>query len=138
MEIVHRLGCCFVPAHVHYQALGRIPPEARTKSTMNVVFVFGRPVYLGPCEYLILHFLMRHPEDFWVTRNMLLDCLGDAGEIDDRSIDALIKRLRRKLFPENRDLGSIFIQTGYGLGFRIPSRKQLEAKFQAQKRHAGP
>ncbi len=138
MEIVHRLGCCFVPAQLYCQVLGVTPPEARFPSTMNVVFMFGRPIHLGWVEYQILYLLMSHPEGNWVTRNMLLDYVGDVGKVDERSIDCTIKRLRRKLFPGSRILGAVFIETGYGRGFRIPSRKQLEAKYQTQKHQAGP
>lgn len=76
---------------------------------------------LGPKEYQLLHFFMSHPERVY-TRNQLLDRVwGLNAEIDERSVDVCIRRLRHALTKKYR----VLIETVHGSGYRF-SEKNLK------------
>ncbi|MFN3188564.1 MAG: helix-turn-helix domain-containing protein [Candidatus Paceibacteria bacterium] len=87
-------------------------------------FVFGRSVNLGGKEGGILFCLIIN-HGVWCSRETLLNFIDSDLEADERSIDTLITRLRRKLFPNNRSAALSFIAAGYRKGYRIPTRHQL-------------
>ena len=76
-----------------------------------------RPVKLGPTEFRLLCFLITHPRRVF-PRDRLLDAVwGPHSEIDERTVDVHIRRLRKAL---NRDGLPDLIRTvraaGYALG----------------------
>lgn len=76
----------------------------------------GRVVHLPPSEYRLLEFLMLHPERV-VSRERLLAALwGDATEIEERTIDVHVRRLRSALAGSGHDR---LIQTVRGSGYRF-------------------
>jgi two-component system alkaline phosphatase synthesis response regulator PhoP len=77
----------------------------------------GEPLHLTPNEFKLLAALARHPGQTF-TRAQLLDRLhGVAYEGFDRSIDAHIKNLRRKV--ERDPAEPQFILTVYGIGYKF-------------------
>jgi two-component system, OmpR family, phosphate regulon response regulator PhoB len=69
---------------------------------------------IGPTEFKLLQYLMRHPERVH-TRGMLLDKVwGDHVYIEERTVDVHVKRLRESL----GDAGSM-IETVRGAGYRL-------------------
>lgn len=59
---------------------------------------------LTPNEYKLLHFFMSHPNKIY-TRNQLMDFIwGLSANVDERTIDVQIKRLREKLKPFGHDV----------------------------------
>ena len=73
-------------------------------------------VHIGPTEYRLLHFFMSHLNRTY-TRNQLLDFVwGGSTEIEDRTIDVHIRRLRKVLEPFNLD---DMIETVRGSGYRF-------------------
>jgi two-component system alkaline phosphatase synthesis response regulator PhoP len=75
----------------------------------------GTPVKLSRIEFNLLTILAQHPGQTF-TRAQLLDRLhGVAFEGYDRSIDAHIKNLRRKLEPEPAE--PRYVLTVYGVGY---------------------
>ncbi len=75
-----------------------------------------RPIELTTKEYVILEYLMRHPE-MVVTRTMIEEHAWDY-DFDSLSnlVDVYIRRLRRKLDTEGEDS---LIQTVRGAGYRL-------------------
>jgi two-component system, OmpR family, phosphate regulon response regulator PhoB len=74
----------------------------------------GRPVKLGPTEFKLLSYLMRHPERVH-SRSQLLDKVwGDHVFIEERTVDVHVKRLRESLGTA----GSL-IETVRGAGYRL-------------------
>ena len=72
------------------------------------------PIKLGPTEFKLLQYLMRHPERVH-TRGMLLDKIwGDHVYIEERTVDVHVKRLRESL----GEAGSM-IETVRGAGYRM-------------------
>jgi len=73
-----------------------------------------KPIKVGPTEFKLLQYLMRHPERVH-TRGMLLDKIwGDHVYIEERTVDVHVKRLRESL----GEAGSM-IETVRGAGYRM-------------------
>ena len=73
-----------------------------------------RPLKVGPTEFKLLQYLMRHPERVH-TRGMLLDKIwGDHVYIEERTVDVHVKRLRESL----GEAGTM-IETVRGAGYRL-------------------
>ncbi|WP_353237045.1 phosphate regulon transcriptional regulator PhoB [Limnohabitans sp.] len=72
---------------------------------------------VGPTEFKLLHFLMRHPERVH-SRGALLDKVwGDHVYIEERTVDVHVKRLRESL----GDAGNM-IETVRGAGYRFTQK----------------
>lgn len=77
----------------------------------------GAPVKVGPTEFKLLQYLMKHPERVH-SRGQLLDKVwGDHVFIEERTVDVHIKRLREAL----GEAGGL-IETVRGAGYRIASQ----------------
>ena len=77
----------------------------------------GQPVELTPTEFELLQILAREPGRPF-TRAQLLERAYDVAYAGyDRTVDAHIKNLRRKLEPDPR--GPRFIITLYGVGYKF-------------------
>jgi two-component system phosphate regulon response regulator PhoB len=69
---------------------------------------------LGPTEFKLLHFLMKHPERVH-SRSSLLDRVwGDHVFIEERTVDVHVKRLREGLGEAGR-----MVETVRGAGYRL-------------------
>ncbi|MDR1074949.1 MAG: phosphate regulon transcriptional regulator PhoB [Xanthomonadaceae bacterium] len=81
----------------------------------------GEVVRMGPTEFRLLHYLMRHPDRVH-RRSQLLDKVwGDHVFIEERTVDVHIKRLRESL----SGVGCAhLIETVRGAGYRLNSRAQ--------------
>ncbi len=72
-------------------------------------------VHIGPTEFRLLEFLLRHPDRAF-DRTQLLDRVwGRNVYVEDRTIDVHILRLRKVLKPFGKDM---LIQTVRGVGYR--------------------
>jgi two-component system alkaline phosphatase synthesis response regulator PhoP len=77
----------------------------------------GLPIKLSRIEFNLLAILAQHPGQTF-TRAMLLDRLhGIAFDGYDRSIDAHVKNLRRKLEPDPAE--PRYVLTIYGIGYQF-------------------
>jgi two-component system phosphate regulon response regulator PhoB len=73
-----------------------------------------RPLKVGPTEFKLLHYLMKHPERVH-SRSQLLDKVwGDHVFIEERTVDVHVKRLRESLGP-----AGAMIETVRGAGYRL-------------------
>ena len=74
----------------------------------------AQPLKVGPTEFKLLQYLMRHPERVH-TRGQLLDKVwGDHVYIEERTVDVHVKRLREALGEAGR-----MIETVRGAGYRL-------------------
>ena len=77
----------------------------------------GRELKVGPTEFKLLHFLMKHAERVH-TRGMLLDRVwGDHVFIEERTVDVHVKRLREALGEAGK-----MIETVRGAGYRLTAQ----------------
>lgn len=80
--------------------------------------VAGQPVELTRTEFSLLEALMANP-GYTLARDELLEkAMGYAYEGMGRTLDTHIRNLRRKVEPEPD--APIYIQTVYGVGYRMP------------------
>jgi DNA-binding response OmpR family regulator len=130
-KILQALGICYVPAEYYPDNSSEVQKNfiranSKKSLTLNRLFVFGREIFLTSSEDAVISLLFKLNGKF-ATRNDILNILNDDGEIDERSVDQIVKRLRRKIFPNNQQAGAMFIQTKYGCGYRIPTRAHLNS-----------
>jgi two-component system phosphate regulon response regulator PhoB len=73
-----------------------------------------KPLKVGPTEFKLLHYLMRHPERVHSRGSLLDKVWGDHVYIEERTVDVHVKRLRESL----GDAGNM-IETVRGAGYRF-------------------
>ncbi|MDO9358842.1 MAG: phosphate regulon transcriptional regulator PhoB [Polaromonas sp.] len=79
----------------------------------------GRELKLGPTEFKLLHYLMKHAERVH-SRSTLLDKVwGDHVFIEERTVDVHVKRLREAL-----GAAGVMIETVRGSGYRLTALAQ--------------
>ena len=90
--------------------------ELQLNPTSHRVTFGGDEIVLGPTEYRLLEFFMRHPERVY-TRARLLDKVWGANVyVEERTVDVHIRRLRKAL---SKCGGDRLIQTVRGSGYRF-------------------
>jgi two-component system phosphate regulon response regulator PhoB len=76
----------------------------------------GRDIHLGPTEFRLLDYLLEKPGRIF-TRAQLLDAVwGMSAEIDERTVDVHVGRLRKAL-SRGREIDPIRTVRGSGYGF---------------------
>lgn len=79
------------------------------------VKVADQPVKLTSLEYRLLYFFMKHPNKVY-SRDELLEYMGGgASDVNERSIDSQIKRLRKQLARHGYEA---YLKTVRGLGYQ--------------------
>ena len=81
------------------------------------VTLSGKPLKLGPTEFKLLHFFMKHPERVHSRQQLLDKVWGDHVFLEERTVDVHVKRLREAL----GGAGSL-VETVRGAGYRITSQ----------------
>ena len=80
------------------------------------IFFQNRELKLGPTEFKLLHYLMKHAERVH-SRSTLLDKVwGDHVFIEERTVDVHVKRLREAL-----GTAGTMVETVRGAGYRLTS-----------------
>jgi two-component system phosphate regulon response regulator PhoB len=79
----------------------------------------GQPLKLGPTEFKLLHYLMRHPERVHSRQQLLDRVWGDHVFIEERTVDVHVKRLREAL-----GAAGALVETVRGAGYRITARPE--------------
>lgn len=123
-EIIQALGVCYVPPELFEISQGKQTRYAVPNSSRAQVFVLSRQVFLSESQAIILEMFLKH-RGIYLTREALLNVLPESDDCEDRMVDTAIKRLRWKLFPHSQTARFLFIQTKSGVGYRIPTREQL-------------
>lgn len=91
-------------------SLGELTLDAAT----HRVSYKGQELRLGPTEFKLLHYFMKHAERVH-SRSALLDRVwGDQVYIEERTVDVHVKRLRESLGEAGR-----MIETVRGAGYRL-------------------
>ena len=73
-----------------------------------------QPLKVGPTEFKLLQFFMRHPERVHSRGSLLDKVWGDHVYIEERTVDVHVKRLREALGEAGR-----MIETVRGAGYRL-------------------
>jgi two-component system, OmpR family, phosphate regulon response regulator PhoB len=95
--------------------------ELKLDAASHQVTVGSAEVALGPTEYRLLEFFMRH-QDRVYSRAQLLDRVwGGNVYVEERTVDVHIRRLRKALTPYGYDR---LIRTVRGAGYRLSAGPQ--------------
>jgi two-component system, OmpR family, phosphate regulon response regulator PhoB len=97
----------------------QVGPLALDRASMRVT-ANDRPVELGPTEYRLLEFLMSHPERVYSREHLLERVRTGNTEVELRTVDVQIRRLRAALEPVGADH---VIQTVRGAGYRLAAAR---------------
>jgi two-component system phosphate regulon response regulator PhoB len=93
----------------------------------------GEDLKIGPTEFKLLHFLMKHPERVH-SRSSLLDRVwGDHVFIEERTVDVHVKRLRESLGS-----AGAMVQTVRGVGYRLTANAVKDDGVTAEHSPAAP
>ncbi len=84
----------------------------------HTVTVHGRPVELTATEFKLLQLLMERRGRVQTREHLLLNVWNYETEIETRTVDTHIRRLREKLGPE-----ADWIETLRGVGYRLAERR---------------
>jgi DNA-binding response OmpR family regulator len=88
------------------------------------VFVRGKEITTTSLEFRLLDYLARHQGKVF-SRDALLDAVwGDLRFVTPRSVDACIRRIRRKIEPES--CSPQFLRTIRGTGYKLDARPAWE------------
>ena len=86
----------------------------------------GQPLKVGPTEFKLLHYFMKHPERVH-SRGQLLDKVwGDHVFIEERTVDVHVKRLREAL-----GVAGAMVETVRGAGYRLTAQASIPSSAQA-------
>jgi two-component system phosphate regulon response regulator PhoB len=84
----------------------------------NRVTAQGKLLNLRGVEYRLLEFLMSHPGRTFNRTQLLAQVWGDDSEVDERTVDVNVQRLRKILQEPGYEA---YIQTVRGFGYRFSS-----------------
>jgi two-component system phosphate regulon response regulator PhoB len=76
----------------------------------------GTECRVGPTEFRLLRYLMAHPERVHTRAQLLKRVWGEGTDIEERTVDAHIKRLRSSLAEAQ---GADMVETVRGIGYRL-------------------
>ncbi|MCF6767374.1 response regulator [Thiotrichales bacterium 19S11-10] len=80
------------------------------------LLLHGKKTKIGPLEFKLLHYLMRHPEKA-LSREKLLDKVwGDHADVLERTVDVHVRRVRKILEEANLEH---LIESVRGIGYRF-------------------
>ena len=77
----------------------------------------GDMIKVGPTEFKLLHYLMKHPERVHSRAQLLDKGWGDHVFIEERTVDVHVKRLREAL-----GMAGALIETVRGAGYRLSAQ----------------
>ena len=116
--------------------LRRRSPESVSDSVMIGALVLDagthriafedQPLKLGPTEFKLLHYLMKHAERVHSRATLLDKVWGDHVFIEERTVDVHVKRLREALGPAGG-----MVETVRGAGYRLTAGTASQANAAA-------
>ena len=80
------------------------------------LLVSGTPIHIGPTEFRLLEWFMRHPDRAFERARLLDRVWGRNVYVEERTVDVHVLRLRKVLAPFGLDR---VIQTVRGVGYRF-------------------
>ncbi len=80
------------------------------------VLANNRPVELSPTGFRLMQFFLTHPERVYSRAQLLDGVWGESREIDERTVDVIVRRLRQQLEPFGC---KNYIQTVRSIGYRF-------------------
>jgi DNA-binding response OmpR family regulator len=98
------------------QPVTQTPPQLQLDSARRQARFHDQPLDLRPREFDLLALLATHPGQVWTREALLRQVWGTDQNIDARTVDVHIRRLRAKLTTIASEADPI--QTEWGVGYR--------------------
>jgi two-component system phosphate regulon response regulator PhoB len=119
-EVVTRVGVLLRSRRVEEKSASLACGELVLDAATNRVTARGRLLSLRGIEYRLLEFFMSHPGRTFNRNQLLSQVWGDDSEVDERTVDVNVQRLRKMLSEPGFEA---YIQTvrGFGYRFALPS-----------------
>lgn len=115
-EVVARV-CCLLRSRQHDEERSALScDELVLDGSTNRVTAQGKMLNLRGVEYRLLEFLMSHPGRTFNRTQLLAHVWGDDREVDERTVDVNVQRLRKILTDPGYEA---YIQTVRGFGYRF-------------------
>jgi two-component system phosphate regulon response regulator PhoB len=115
-EVVARV-CTVLRAHQYEDQHSALScDDLVLDGSTNRVTAQGRLLNLRGVEYRLLEFLMSHPGRTFNRTQLLAQVWGDDSEVDERTVDVNVQRLRKILAEPGYEA---YIQTVRGFGYRF-------------------
>ena len=89
----------------------------RMNEQSQLAYAHGRKLNLTPTEFRLLNNFLRNPDRIFSRDQLLSIMYGELHEAIDRTVDAHIKNLRRKL--KSSGVNGLNIKAIYGVGYRL-------------------
>jgi len=115
-EVVARVSAVLRVRHHERQQPALECDELVLDSPTNRVTAHGRLLNLRGVEYRLLEFLMAHQGRTFNRTQLLAQVWGDDSEVDERTVDVNVQRLRKILGEPGY---GAYIQTVRGFGYRF-------------------
>jgi DNA-binding response OmpR family regulator len=97
----------------------RYGPLELEADTFRLTF-FGQQLVLTRPEFRLMEALIRHPARVYTRDTLIRLIYDDQNIVTDRSIDAYVKRLRRKFVEIRANIDPV--ETVYGIGYKLNQR----------------
>ncbi|MEK7991463.1 MAG: phosphate regulon transcriptional regulator PhoB [Thiotrichaceae bacterium] len=121
-ELIARIKAVLRRTQTYSDSEQLVVNELQLDPAEHRVLIGNEEVQIGPTEFRLLHFFMRHPERVY-SRNQVLDQVwGGNVYIEERTVDVHIRRLRKALSQYGYDH---LVQTVRGVGYRFSVRGVL-------------
>lgn len=102
-----------------------LPADILIDSAAMKIFVRGKEIRTTTLEFRLLEYMARHQGKVF-TRDALLDAVwGDLQFVTPRSVDACIRRIRRKIESDRNS--PQFLRTIRGIGYKLDGNAAWEA-----------
>lgn len=124
-EVVARVGALLRTRH-RVQSPSTLSCDSLVlEIATNRVTARGQLVNLRGIEYRLLEFLMANPGRTFNRSQLLAQVWGDEREVDERTVDVNVQRLRKMLSAHGYEA---YVQTirGFGYRFSTPERDRTE------------
>jgi two-component system, OmpR family, phosphate regulon response regulator PhoB len=115
-EVVARVCSVLRTHHYEDRRVALSCDELVLDGSTNRVTAQGRSLSLRGVEYRLLEFLMSHPGRTFNRTQLLAQVWGGDSEIDERTVDVNVQRLRKILTEPGYEA---YIQTVRGFGYRF-------------------
>lgn len=113
-ELIARIKSVLRRGKHHQPTYGLSVGPFQVNEARHHIAVNGCLLQLRPLEYKLLHFFITHPNKIFTREQLLNFIWGMSSDVDERTVDAAIKRLREKLKPHGQ---ANAIQTRRGSGY---------------------
>jgi two-component system phosphate regulon response regulator PhoB len=124
-EVVARV-CSVLRSHQHEGVRPALScDDLILDGSTNRVTAQGRLLNLRGVEYRLLEFLMSHPGRTFNRTQLLAQVWGDDSEVDERTVDVNVQRLRKILMEPGYEA---YIQTVRGFGYRFAAPATARAE----------